>query len=306
MSDYELINSDGTLIEPPEARPLPAAEIAGFSVREATLDDLPWIDAQQKAKENRQRLGFLFESALIGKIEKKQALVAEATDGLGVEGRGSEQEASDSPVQHGRLDPLPTTLHPSRQRVGYLIAQDRYLKRDDLGLVVQMCVVPAYRRSLVAAHLLKAQFDRSAYGCKLYCCWCAQDLEANRFWEAMGFVPLAFRTGSPREKVKRPDGSKGPRIHIFWQKRIRQGDGGPGDASGGTPYWYPSETSGGRDRGVADRVADPAGDALERGEAGGAAGGVAGASAGGRGGEQAGSNHGGRGDPEARREAGEG
>ncbi|MEM1098656.1 MAG: hypothetical protein AAGH92_07700 [Planctomycetota bacterium] len=209
------------------------------------MEDLSWIDTQQKARENRQRLGFLFESALIGKIEKKQVLVAEATDGLGVEGRRSEQAASDSQVQHDRLDPPPAALDASRQRVVYLIAQDRYLKRDDLGLVVQICVLPAYRRSLVAAHLLQAQFDRSAYGCKLYCCWCAQDLEANRFWEAMGFVPLAFRTGSPREKVKRPDGSKGPRIHIFWQKRIRLGDGEPGDASGGTPYWYPSETSGG-------------------------------------------------------------
>src|SRR4029079_628786 len=69
--------------------------------------------------------------------------------------------------------------------------------------------------------------------CKLYCCWCAQDLDANRFWEACGFVPLAFRTGA------RGKGKKGaPRMHIFWQKRIREGDVT-------TPWWFPSQTSGG-------------------------------------------------------------
>ncbi len=70
--------------------------------------------------------------------------------------------------------------------------------------------------------------ERSAYGCKLYCCWCAQDIEANRFWEGMAFVPLAFRAGS----------AKKDRVHIFWQKRIRANDTV-------TPWWFPSETSGG-------------------------------------------------------------
>jgi hypothetical protein len=46
--------------------------------------------------------------------------------------------------------------------------------------------------------LVQAMFERAAYGCKLFCCWCAQDLAANYFWESIGFVPLAFRTGSRR------------------------------------------------------------------------------------------------------------
>ena len=94
---------------------------------------------------------------------------------------------------------------------------------------------------MVAAHLLKAKFEDSAYGCKLYCCWCAQDLtHANEFWEAMGFSALAFRTGSTKTKFVDRDGNKktGGRIHIFWQKRIRIGDHV-------TPWWYPSETTGG-------------------------------------------------------------
>jgi hypothetical protein len=62
----------------------------------------------------------------------------------------------------------------------------------------------------------------------LFSCWCAQDIQANYFWEACGFVPLAFRTGSKSMQ----------RIHIFWQRRIRDNDDS-------TPYWYPSQTKNG-------------------------------------------------------------
>lgn len=81
--------------------------------------------------------------------------------------------------------------------------------------------------------MLKAMFDRWPYGVRLCCCWCAQDLAANRFWEAMGFVPLAFRSGSRRNGPGRTT-----RVHIFWQKRIRVGDVE-------TPWWYPSQTGSG-------------------------------------------------------------
>src|ERR1700759_2153209 len=91
-----------------------------------------------------------------------------------------------------------------------------------------MNVVPAHQRGLIGATLVKAMFDRAAYGCKLFCCWCAQDIEANRFWESIGFVPLAFRAGSEKKS----------RVHIFWQRRIREGDTT-------TPYWFPSQTGGG-------------------------------------------------------------
>jgi hypothetical protein len=124
------------------------------------------------------------------------------------------------------------TQHPAPSTpLGYLIGNDQYFKRDDVGIIYQINIAEGKRRALVGAALLKAQFDRSAYGCRLYCCWCAQDIEANRFWEAMGFVPLAFRAGSR---------GKG-RVHIFWQKRIREGDAG----QGGTPWWFPSQTGGG-------------------------------------------------------------
>jgi hypothetical protein len=97
-----------------------------------------------------------------------------------------------------------------------------------VGIVYQMNVAPAKQRGLIGAALLKAVFERAAYGCRLFCCWCGQDLDANYFWEAMGFVPLAFRAGS-REKG---------RVHIFWQRRIHAGDTT-------TPWWYPSQTTSG-------------------------------------------------------------
>src|ERR1051326_8254557 len=81
-------------------------------------------------------------------------------------------------------------------------------------------------------------FDRAAYGCRLFCCWCAQDIEANYFWESLGFVPLAFRAGS-RDKG---------RVHIFWQRRVRADDET-------TPYWFPSQTTSGSIR--EDRLVFP-------------------------------------------------
>jgi hypothetical protein len=163
---------------------------------------------------------------------------------------------------------MPAPLLPTAHRplhtipVGYLIGNDQYFKRDDVGIIYQMNVLPEYRRSLVAASLLKAQFERSAYGCKLYCCWCAQDIDANHFWEAMGFVPLAFRTGgkgkvSSGQSAVSSEGNQlptahrplhTPRIHIFWQKRIRQGDASTG-------WWFPSKTDAGAIR--EDRIVLP-------------------------------------------------
>jgi hypothetical protein len=105
-------------------------------------------------------------------------------------------------------------------------------------VIFQLCVAPDAQRGLIGATLVREVFERSAYGCRLYCCWCAQDLPANHFWESLGFVPLAFRGGSGKKK----------RVHIFWQKRIRAGDET-------TPWWFPSKTDQGALR--ADRLVLP-------------------------------------------------
>jgi len=189
--------------------PIPSPEhLAGGAllIRDAAESDIPFIDALQKA--NNTAVGFMPNAQLAGHIEKNHVPVAEDAQG---------------------------------RAVGYGIGVDKYFKREDIGVIYQMNITPARRRGLVAASLLQAMFDRSAYGVKLYCCWCAQDLAANRFWEAMRFVPLAFRTGSRKKSWKGADGArhKGPRIHIFWQKRIRHGDDQ-------TPWWFPSQTGVGR------------------------------------------------------------
>jgi hypothetical protein len=182
---------------------IPIARCA-VTVRPAVVGDYPFIDRLQDM--HSKALGFMRKAALQGKIALGEVLIAE---------------------------------DETRLPIGYCIFSYRYLKRDELGVVYQMNVMPVKQRSLIGATLLKAVFERAPYGCRLFCCWCAQDLDANRFWESLGFIPLAFRTGAVGKKT---------RTHIFWQRRIRAGDVT-------TPYWYPSKTDGGMMR--EDRIVLP-------------------------------------------------
>lgn len=250
----------------PPASPIVAR--MSINIRPATLADLPFIDRLQKAQS--REVGFLPTAALEGKVRLGQCLIAEAV-GSRQRAEGSEENADVG---------LPTAYCLPPTPIGYLIGSDRYFKRDEIGYITQINVVPEFRRSLVAASLLQAQFDRSAYGCRLYACWCAQDLKANEFWEAMGFTAIAFRTGSRTRGGRRPEVVKPEvggresevggrkvsdsslptthhprltrasraRIHIFWQKRVRAEDVA-------TPWWYPSQTGGGEMR--EDRLVFP-------------------------------------------------
>lgn len=180
-----------------------------ISIRAATMADLPWMDQLQK--KFGRALGYFPTKQFEGYIEMGAVLVA----------RASRPCMGETPM------PL-----------GYIISRDRYLKRDELGVVYQLCVAPGFQRGLIGATLVREVFQRAAYGCRLFCCWCAQDLAANYFWESLGFVPLAFRAGSGRKK----------RLHIFWQRRTHAEDVR-------TPWWYPFQTSSGAIR--ADRLVFP-------------------------------------------------
>jgi ribosomal protein S18 acetylase RimI-like enzyme len=182
--------------------PVPVSPRMMINIREGRPSDVYFLDRLQR--KHTREVGWMPTKQFEGKIKLGHVLIAESA---------------------GRP-------------IGYLIGNDRYFKRDDVGVIYQINVDPEFRRHLVAGSLLKAQFERSAYGCRLYCCWCAQDIAANRFWESMGFVPLAYRAGSEK---------KG-RVHIFWQKRIVMGDTT-------TPWWFPSQTSGGSIR--EDRIVLP-------------------------------------------------
>ncbi len=219
-------------VEPSSALPVPAPRVP-ITIRPATNEDIPFMDALQKL--HSKQVGWMPTKQFEGKIKAGHVLVAEEmqNDECRMQNgeKASSPSASSFSVQHSAFCISPTP-------VGYCIANDQYFKRDDVGIIYQMNVAPGHQRGLIGATLLKAQFERSAYGCRLYCCWCAQDIAANRFWEAMGFVPLAYRAGSEK---------KG-RVHIFWQRRIRAGDTD-------TPWWFPAQTSGGSIR--EDRIVLP-------------------------------------------------
>ena len=140
------------------AMPLPTTSVV---IRPGTLDDVDFLDALQR-KTTRQ-VGFMPRKQFEGKVAAGHVLIAE--EGRGARGEGQVGDA-DSATPSSSLAPCPL---PLSTRVGYLIGNDQYFKRDDVGIIYQMNVVPERRRSLVAATLLQAQFARSAYGCKLYC-----------------------------------------------------------------------------------------------------------------------------------------
>jgi hypothetical protein len=209
--------------------PLPSPRVE-INIRPGVMSDVPFLDSLQKL--HTKQVGWMPTAQFEGKIRLGHVLVAE--EGSGVRVRGSGNAETESDPARASLNPEPRTLNP----VGYCIGNDQYFKRDDVGIIYQLNVAPGKQRGYIGAVLLKAMFERAAYGCKLFCCWCAQDIEANYFWQAMGFVPLAFRTGS-RTKGKGAGARKtGPRVHIFWQKRIRANDET-------TPWWFPSKTAGG-------------------------------------------------------------
>jgi hypothetical protein len=185
------------------------------------MDDIPFMDALQRM--HTRQVGWMPTAQFEGKIRLGHVLIAE--------------EVCSSQKAVGGENSLPTVYRLPPTLAGYIIGNDRYFKRDDLGIIYQVNVSPGKQRGLIGAALVQAMFDRAAWGCRLFCCWCAQDIEANHFWESLGFVPLAFRTGS-RTKGKGSGGKAGPRVHIFWQKRIRAGDVT-------TPYWYPAQTGSG-------------------------------------------------------------
>ncbi len=219
----------------------PSARGVDLRVRPATPGDFAFIDALQKQESDK--VGFMYEQAIRKRIEEGNILIAEAIR------VNSEQSTVNSGEEGSAVHCSLGTVHSPAPPVpvGYCLGVDRYMKRGDVGIIYQMAVVPAYRRMNVAAALLQAQFEESAYGCRLYCCWCKQSLEANRFWEAMGFVPLAFRAAgrSTIEKIQRKTGDTKGAVHVFWQKPVRAADVEAARAGTFRGWWYPYETQGG-------------------------------------------------------------
>src|SRR4051812_46299721 len=126
--DPQILEGDDicSIVAPPAraaAMMIPAPRL-NISVRPATLDDLSFIDGLQR--KHTKEVGYFPTKQFEGKIKQEHVIIAEV----------------------------------GAQRVGYLIGNDQYFKHDDIGVIYQLNVVPEYRRSLVAAMLLKAQFER--------------------------------------------------------------------------------------------------------------------------------------------------
>jgi hypothetical protein len=188
MNDMRV--STSVVVASPQHPIIPAPQHQ-ITTRLAETRDLPFLDQLQK--QNSKALGFFPRAQMKGYVQNQWVLIAEDA--------------------------------ATKQPLGYCASRDRYLKRDELGVVYQLCVAAGHQRGLIGATLIRDVFARAAYGCRLFCCWCAQDLDANYFWESLGFVPIAFRGGSGKKK----------RVHIFWQRRIREGDTT-------TPWWFPAKT----------------------------------------------------------------
>jgi hypothetical protein len=80
------------------------------TVRPATLDDIPFMDGLQA--QYPKQLGRFATSWFEGYIKTGGVLIAEEDEG-------------------------------ERLALGYVISRDRYQKRDELGIIYQLCVAPA-------------------------------------------------------------------------------------------------------------------------------------------------------------------
>lgn len=161
---------------------LPEGEHRHVTIRSAVAGaagDLSFIDHLQKKFSNQ--VGFLPRQALEAKIARGQVSIA---------------------FENG-------------EPAAYLLGQGGYQGDEGFGIVYQAAVSYDARRRLMGTALVQHFMDRMEPRVRLIGLWCAQDIEANEFWSACGFEPVAARHGSK---------SRG-RVHIFWVGRTARGSG---------------------------------------------------------------------------------
>ena len=114
---------------------LPRTDVA---IRAATMADVPFMDALQKA--HSKQLGYFPTKQFEGYVEQGGVLIAVGATLVSPDSRSTEGD---------------TSVAPTEQRLGYVISRDRYLKRDELGVIYQLCVARGNQRKLVGAALIK-------------------------------------------------------------------------------------------------------------------------------------------------------
>ena len=85
----------------------------------------------------------------------------------------------------------------------YLLGKGSYLRDPHFGIMYQAAVSYDARRRLIGTALVQHFIDQLsgpgvAGGVRLIGLWCAQDIDANEFWNACGFEAIAARHGSRR------------------------------------------------------------------------------------------------------------
>src|SRR4051812_34761003 len=134
--------SDITLPSSPLPLPAPRTPI---TVRPATLEDVPFMDALRKRHE--KAVGWMPTEQLQAKVELGQVVVA-VTGHLSVVTRGALPGRDGAEVLEdeslGTRGRAPAREEPASdqgqvtsdvaQRLGYAIASDRYMKREDVGI----------------------------------------------------------------------------------------------------------------------------------------------------------------------------
>lgn len=176
----------------PAAAPSLAIRASHLVIRPGLSSDLAWVDQMQRV--HAGKLGFLWAKALQKRLDDGTIRVA-------VDEQGTQ--------------------------FGFVMWGEGYSGRDDVSICFQLAVAPAHHRRLIGASLVAAWIEALPFGMRLAVCWCAQDLPANNFWEAVGFQAMAWRTGSRTKQ----------RPHIWWCRRVRVDDQ--------FPLWMPAKTHGG-------------------------------------------------------------
>jgi hypothetical protein len=158
---------------------LPDGEHKHVTIRAAVPGggDLKFLDHLQKKYSNQ--LGFLPTQALEWNIENGKVSIALEND----------------------------------EPAAYLLGKGNYLRDPHFGIIYQAAVSYDARRRLMGTALVQHFMDAMEPNIRLIGLWCAQDIEANEFWNACGFEAIAARHGSRR---------KG-RVHIFWVGKTAKG-----------------------------------------------------------------------------------
>jgi hypothetical protein len=162
-------------------------------IRLARPDDWPFLDHLQRR--HHDAIGFLSRAALEHAIARQRVLLVFEND----------------------------------EPAGYLYAKAPYQRQEHVAIIFQAAICYDARRRLLGAGLVEAFAARLPACVSQLCLWCAADLDANVFWSAVGFTPLATRAGATRTG----------RTHVFWCRPVARAGGAV------SPVWVPETTGAG-------------------------------------------------------------